>query len=138
MRISVIVDTSALVALARGEPGFRELRAVFADEYGAVPTPVLVEFHRVMARAGNSPDPAALTLIDDLGVLIMPFGSQAAHAAVIANERYGTGNGDGGKLNMLDLMVYAIAKVEDLPILCTGNDFTSTDAIIHPASRRDA
>ncbi len=36
---------------------------------------------------------------------------------------------------MLDLMVYAIAKTPDLPILCTGTDFSATDARIHPASR---
>ena len=121
--------------MAIGEPGYLKLRAVFADELGALPTPALVEFHRVMARTGNYPDPVALQLIEDLGVVILPFGGQAAHAAVVANEHYGRGNGRGGLLNMLDLMVYAVAKVEGLPILCTGYDFGSTDAAIHPASR---
>lgn len=131
----MIVDTSAVVAMARGEKGFLELRAVFATELGAVPTPVLVEFNRVMAEAGDRPDLEALGLLDDLGVHIMPFGGPAAHAAIVANERFGGGNGRGGKLNLLDLMVYAVAKVEDLPVLCTGNDFSSTDIAIHPASR---
>jgi len=134
LNISVIVDTSALVAIVRGEKGFREMRAVFATERGAVPTPVLVEFNRVMAEAGNRPDLEALALLDDFGVMIMPFGGQAAHAAILANERFGGGNGRGGKLNLLDLMVYAVAKVENLPVLCTGNDFRSTDVAIHPAS----
>ena len=135
MRIAFIVDTSALVAMATGERGYLEMRAIFADELGAIPTPALVEYHRVMAGAGNCPDPAALQLIDDLGLVVLPFGAQAAHAAVVANELYGTGNGRGGRLNMLDLMVYASAKVESLPILCTGDDFRSTDAAVHPASR---
>lgn len=131
----MIVDTSALVAMATAEPGYLGMRAVFADELGAIPTPALVEYHRVMAGPGNTPDPAALQLIEDLELVVLPFGGQAAHAAVVANERYGTGNGRGGLLNMLDLMVYAVARVEVLPILCTGNDFRSTDAAIHPASR---
>ena len=135
MNISFVVDTSVLVAMAKGEPGYRELRTVFANEIAALPTPALVEFHRVMAPAGNRPDANALMLIEDLGLHVMPFGVQAAHAAVIANELYGSGNGRGGLLNMLDLMVYAVAKVEGLPILCTGKDFAATDAVLHPASR---
>ena len=46
------------------------------------------------------------------------------------------GNSKGGKLNLLDLMVYAVAKRTGRPILCTGRDFASTDADIHPASRQ--
>ncbi len=135
MRGSVVVDTSALIAMAKGEPGLEALRAVFVEEVGTVVTPVLVEYGIVTAGKGNQPDVVALRLLDDLGVHIMPFGAQAAHAAVIANEAYGKGNGRGGLLNLLDLMVYAAAKVEQLPILCAGRDFASTDAAIHPASR---
>jgi len=131
----MIVDTSALVAMARGEDGYLDLRVALAKELGAVPTPVLVEFNRVMAESGNVPDLEAIGLLDDLGVEIFPFGSQAAHAAMVANEQFGSGNGRGGKLNLLDLMVYGVAKVEDLPILCTGKDFLSTDIAIHQASR---
>ena len=46
------------------------------------------------------------------------------------------GNSKGGKLNLLDLMVYAVAKRTGRPILCTGRDFASADADIHPASRQ--
>lgn len=58
-----------------------------------------------------------------------------ALAAIVGNERYGSGNGSGGLLNLLDLMVYGAAIETGLPILCTGNDFAATDAMIHPASR---
>lgn len=138
MRFGLVVDTSALVAMARGEPGYLAMRTALVDDLGAIPTPVLVEYHRVTSARGNRPDMAALTLIDDLaaaGTVLLPFGEQAAYAAVLANERYGTGNGHGGVLNMLDLMVYAMAQSMRLPILCTGRDFAATDAAIHPASR---
>ncbi len=61
----------------------------------------------------------------------------ARHATIAAEaqRRYGKGNGQGGKLNLLDLMVYAVAKQRDEPLLFTGRDFTTTDVEVHPASR---
>ena len=46
------------------------------------------------------------------------------------------GNSKGVKLDLLDLMVYAVAGRTGPQILCTGRDFASTDADIHPASRQ--
>jgi ribonuclease VapC len=137
LTIALIVDTSALVAIGRGEAGADELLAVLTHQAFGLPAPALVELHRVMAIAGNRPDPELVALLAELDPLIIPFGIDAAAAAVTANEVYGSGNGRGGPLNMLDLMVYATAKVMRLPILCTGKDFAATDAILHPASRRD-
>ena len=63
----------------------------------------------------------------------------ADHAATAATAQiaFGKGNGRGGALNLLDLMVYAVAKDSGMPLLCTGRDFASTDAHIHPSSRVD-
>lgn len=134
----MVVDTSALVAIAYGEPGWGALRAVFDDTDALIPAVVVVEFHRVTARLGNQPDPDAVIVIDSLvanGSEIFAFDAIAAEIAVAANPRFGSGSGSRAKLNMLDLMVYGIAMATGLPILCTGNDFASTDAAIHPASR---
>ena len=100
--------------------------------------PVLVEFHRVTSREGNRPDPAAdqlITLILRARIHIIPMREQVALAAIAANEAHGTGNGRGGTLNLLDLMVYGAAKEAALPILCCGKDFAATDALLHAASR---
>ena len=134
----MIIDTSALVAALKEEPGFKRLLEIFAGGTGIIPAPVLVEFERVTALPGNRPDPLARLLIDRLisfGVTIAAFEHQAAMATADANEIYGSGNGRGLTLNLLDLMVYGAAQVANLPILCTGNDFAATDALIHPASR---
>lgn len=134
----LIVDTSALVAIARGEAGYPALREALLDDLGLIPAPVVVEFQRVMATAGNRPDPAALQLIvdlADLGTHVHAFDAAAAAAAVAANELYGSGSGRGSPLNLLDLMVYGVARVTGLPILCTGFDFARTDIAIHPSSR---
>jgi ribonuclease VapC len=134
----VIVDTSALVALARREDGYEAIRNALLSEAGIIPTPVLVELHRVMAGPGNFPDPQIdqlITVLQGGRIAIAPLSVEAARAAVDANARYGTGNGRGGTLNMLDLMVYGAAVTSGRPILCTGRDFAATDAAIHPASR---
>ena len=135
MTISLVVDTSALVAIVKDEPGAREMLAVLMRATTGLPAPALVEFQRVMAHVGNRPDPRAFALVEALELQVMAFGVAAAEAATTANEKFGSGNGRGGPLNFLDLMVYAAAKVENLPLLCTGKGFAATDAHLHPASR---
>ena len=134
----MIVDTSALVAIAYREPAYEAMREALLSETGIIPAPVIIEFHRVTKLAGNAINPAAEAIVDlalENAITIGPFDRMAADAAVAANQPYGKGNDRGGLLNMLDLMVYGMAKARDLPILCTGRDFASTDATLHPASR---
>jgi ribonuclease VapC len=136
----VIIDTSALVAVLKQEAGSRRISDALADGNGMIPSPVLVEFRRVSAPAGNEPHVGATRLLAELAgmdIVVEPFTARDAAAAIDANPIYGTGNGRGGLLNMLDLMVYAVAKRTGRPILCTGRDFAATDALIHPASRID-
>ena len=133
-----IVDTSALVAISKLEPGWQSLRGAIAARGSMIPAPVLVEYERVTSLKDNVPDPRAqgvLALLGELGAEVLSFSRADASAASAANVRYGSGNGDGGLLNMLDLMVYGVARGLGVPILCTGNDFASTDALLHPASR---
>ena len=136
MKVAFIVDTSALVAIVKGEPGSPALETALLGGVAGLPAPALVEFERVVGLAGNRPDPRARAMLDALGIEILPFTAAAADAAVVASEDFGSGSGRGGPLNLLDLMVYAVAKVDSLAILCTGKDFAATDAVLHPASRR--
>ncbi|MEA3010219.1 MAG: ribonuclease VapC [Sphingomonadales bacterium] len=132
----MIVDTSALVAVAQGEPGSERLKDAIGDG-GLIPAPVIVEYRRVISRGGAREAPASEAILAKLLVrlAVEPFTADDADIAAAANRAYGAGNGRGGTLNLLDLMVYATAKRMGLPILCTGRDFASTDALIHPASR---
>jgi ribonuclease VapC len=136
----LIVDTSALVAVVYHEQGAEEFIAALSREStnAHLLAPVLVELHRVVSVTGNRPNPNALAIVkwlEEEGAQFVSFSNTMAVEAVSANERFGSGNGKGGKLNLLDLMVYAAAKTLDVPILCTGKDFVRTDAKIHPASR---
>lgn len=134
----MIVDTSALVAVFKQEEGYALIARALSYENSFLIAPVLVEFHRVTSGFNNVPRPEAIETIENFRrgrMAVIPFELEDAEIAVAANSVFGSGGGHGGKLHMLDLMVYAAAKVRDLPILCTGYDFHSTDAVIHPSSR---
>jgi ribonuclease VapC len=122
----------------REEDGGEALAIAMLASDNFIIAPVLVELHRVTSLDGNIPDPDVVHLLDRFQsrrTRLVGFDPAAANLAVEANTAYGSGNGRVGKLNMLDLMVYGTAKALDLSILCTGYDFSSTDAKIHPASR---
>jgi ribonuclease VapC len=76
-----------------------------------------------------------LERLDRLGHVVVAFTASHAALACEAEPQYGSGNGRGGPLNLLDLMVYAVAKERGEPLLCTGKDFAQTDLELHAASR---
>jgi ribonuclease VapC len=136
----LILDSSALVAVYRRERGFDAIIGA-VDASAHIPAPVMVEFERVVTKGGSLPPDKARSFLSHLtqqfGVTVEPFTAEDAAIASEANVAHGAGNGRGGRLNLLDLMVYATARRLDLPILCTGTDFASTGISIHPASRLD-
>ena len=132
----MIVDTSGLVAILRQEAGFESLRDAIGVEGGSLPAPAMVEF--MMVAGGAAKVREALSLLDvfrEQGLVTVAFTAEHAAVAADANTRFGKGNGRGGLLNLLDLMVYAVARERGEPLLCTGKDFASTDIEIHTASR---
>lgn len=134
----MIVDTSAIVAIAFGEPGWERLLNAINTTRSAIPAPALTEFQLVVAgRERDYPgvrDALVHRMIAD-GLEIAAYEHRHAEITAGAREVYGKGNGSGGQLNFGDLMVYAIAKDRGESVLCTGQDFASTDLVIHPASR---
>lgn len=134
----MIVDTSALVAITSGEREWQQLRNAINASKAVIPAPALTEFWLVIG--GRNPallefgEAMVATMLTD-GVEVAAFELRHADITALARERYGKGNGQGGRLNFGDLMVYAVAKDRGEPLLCTGNDFASTDLRIHPASR---
>lgn len=134
----MIVDTSALIAVLTGEPGHENLLAALLDEPIILPAPARLEFVIVARGDRFGLGEQAEALLDRLSMLGMEtLAWTADHAATAATAQiaYGKGNGRGGALNLLDLMVYAVGKESHQPLLCTGHDFAATDAILHPASR---
>jgi len=136
----LIVDTSALAAVALGETGWRDLVDALSSEPPVIPASVLTELQLALASRGVDVVAGAAEIVEKLtarGAQIASFEYRHADLTALARDSYGKGNGRGGKLNFGDLLVYAIAKDLRQPLLCTGRDFAATDLEIHPASRLD-
>jgi ribonuclease VapC len=124
----MIVDSSALVAMLRGEAGADDLAETLARAGGgSVPAPCYVETCMVIAgRKGPDSRPEVDRLLDVLGLKIVAVDADHARAAVVAFLRYGKGRHPAG-LNFGDCLAYAVAKAEGRPLIWVGGDFAATD-----------
>jgi len=124
----VIVDSSAVVAVLKEEPGHEELeRSMLAADALAIGAPTLVECAIVMGRVEGDDGIAAVSnFIIDLGVVIVPFDEPQVQIATEAFVGYGKGR-HAAALNYGDCMTYATARQADLPLLYVGEDFARTD-----------
>lgn len=125
----IVVDTSALVAIAFGEPECDAFRkAIQRSDRALVSTVSIVEARVVVhSRKGQR----AVVWLDDL-LRMPPFevvapGIDEAQAAYAAFVAFGRGSGHAAGLNLGDLFSYALAKVRGLPLLYKGKDFALTD-----------
>jgi ribonuclease VapC len=120
----VIVDSSALVAIAASEPE-KELfvEKIDAAEFAGVGAPTLVETGIVLAGRG-------MLLVDDLleaaPVTVVDFGEAHWREALAAWSRFGRSR-HPANLNFGDCLAYATAKVASMPLLAKGGDFALTD-----------
>lgn len=124
----MIVDSSALVALLRAEPGADALAAAIDRAGGGlVPAPAYLETCMVMAgRSGPESRPEVDALLGTFDLRVVQFTEDHARAAGEAFLRYGKGRHPAG-LNFGDCMAYAVAQTEGTPLLFTGGDFALTD-----------
>jgi ribonuclease VapC len=125
----MIVDTSAFVAILRGEGDAMELALKIRDApQKFFPTPCYVESCMVATKdRGSEAIDAIEALLRKLDLQIVPFTTDMARAAVDAFMAYGKGRGHEAQLNFGDCMAYAASKVEMMPLLFKGDDFRLTD-----------
>jgi ribonuclease VapC len=125
----IVVDTSAIVAIAFGEAERDAFTAaILQADRALVSTVSVVEARMVLhGRRGQR----AVILVDDLLRLPMfeivapgPAEMDAAYAAFVT---YGKGSGHPAALNFGDVFSYALAKTRGLPLLFKGEDFGLTD-----------
>jgi ribonuclease VapC len=129
----LILDSSALVAIAVREPRWEQLRdAVGFDPSPAVGAPTLVETAMVLAgRTGASARTMVARLLQDPEIDVIPFESDHWPVALDAFNRYGRGR-HAAALNFGDCLTYATARLAGEPLLCLGNDFAQTDLEVVP------
>jgi len=130
----MIVDTSALIAIAWDEPE----RARFEDAIEADPVrlvsaaSVLEGAIVMMCRAGGAAASEAVArfheLLDQLGLDIEPVSATQIAMAEAAYLSFGKGLHPAG-LNFGDCFAYALAKETGEPLLFKGEDFAQTDLL---------
>ena len=129
----MIVDTSALVAILRGESD----AVSFAEAIENAPVRRLSAMNYVEAAAVVewSRDAVASRRFDDLlqqaGIVIEDVTEKQARIAREAYRDFGRGSGHPAKLNLGDCFAYALAKSAGEALLFKGKDFGHTD--VEPA-----
>jgi ribonuclease VapC len=124
----VIVDTSALIAVLRGEDDAERLIAAMAasDDVRMSAASWLEAAIVVDANA----DPVLSGRLDDLvaasGIALEPVTADQARAARQAYRDFGKGKHPAG-LNFGDCFAYALARTRGEPLLYKGQGFALTD-----------
>lgn len=124
------LDSSALVAIVFGEPGYLELvdRILQADVV-RVGAPTLAETTIVLTARGRTSMRRELgAVLRELDVTTVPFTSDHYELAVQAYERYGRGR-HKANLNFGDCLTYAVAALAGDTLLFVGDDFGHTDLV---------
>ena len=124
----VVLDTSAVIALLRHEPGRDRLNTTIENaSHVSIGTPTLFECSLVLeGKYGASSREYLSVFLDKNQVVVIPFDEGHSKAATGAFVRYGKGR-HPARLNFGDCMSYATAVVADAPLLFVGDDFSQTD-----------
>jgi ribonuclease VapC len=124
----LILDNSAIVAIATGEPDRENLvRAMAQSPQRAVGSPTLLETGMVLiSRVGVSGRTALATFCAEFDVEEIAFTTDHRRVSLDAFERFGKGR-HPASLNLGDCPSYATARIARRPLLCIGNHFAQTD-----------
>jgi len=124
----VILDSSAVVALALQEPGHERLLAAIAAAASlGIGAPTLVETTIVLsARLGRDARGLVSRFALEADLTVVPFTDAHFGTALDAWLRFGRGRHPAG-LNFGDCLAYATARVAGEPLLFVGDDFGKTD-----------
>ena len=131
----IVLDSSVLVGIIKGEADTDELIDLLATDECAIGAPTLVETRAWCSFNLTQRSSRWLERFVDsrLGV-VMPFSREMADVASAAFARFGRASGHPARLNFGDCMAYAVAAVMRAPLLFKGRDFGLTDVMVHPAS----
>jgi len=128
--LTVVVDSSALIAILLGEPESDALAVKLATATSStISAPNWLEAMMVIsARLGGQGELALAELVDTVGMDIDPADAELASLAFGAWHRFGKGRHAAG-LNFGDCFAYALATRRGEPLLFKGNDFAQTDVM---------
>lgn len=125
----MMVDSSAIMAILRGEPEAESFAAqLIADPAAVMSAVTYVEAGAAIDRFG---DPVLSRRLDEVldlcGVEVVPFDAAQAAVARAAYADFGRGTGHPARLSFGDCCAYAAAIHADEPLLVKGAEFGHTD-----------
>ena len=125
----MIVDSSAIIAILRREPGGTMFEVAMNDAARIFMSAATYLELSIVIDSRN--DPAMSREVDDFlerfSVIIEPVTPDQARIARQAYRDYGRGSGHPANLNFGDCFSYALARTIREPILFKGDDFIHTD-----------
>lgn len=121
----IVVDTSAIIAIATNEPSARELiETIDAHDDLLISAATLTELFIVAARKGALQE--VEHFLGNFGHRTIDVTEDFAVRAAAAYRQWGKGFHPAG-LNFGDCFAYALAKDRNCPLPFIGNDFSRTD-----------
>lgn len=124
----MVIDTSAIVAIAFNEPEAPAFEQRIADDpVRLISAATVLEAAMVLETRLGEPGGSELDLwLHKIGVDIVAVEPEHADQARRAWRRYGKGRHPAG-LNFGDCFSYALAAITGEPLLFKGDDFARTD-----------
>ena len=120
----IVVDTSALIAVAAEEPEAAACEAVLTANDVVISAAALAETLIVAKR--KNVEGSLQALLGGLGLEVIEVSEVLAILAAEAYGRWGKGF-HPARLNYGDCFSYALAELYDCPLLYVGDDFAATD-----------
>ena len=126
--MTIVVDTSAMVAIHFREPERDRFRRVLETTPAVISAGNLIELLRVVMRRTPHLTRDARAVVAALGVTVAAVDEAQVTLAEEGQARFGLGRGaPPAVLNFGDLFAYALARQLDAPLLFKGDDFSRTD-----------
>ena len=120
----IAVDTSALMAILLDEPEAQDCADALASNHPVLISAATIAEALIVAQ-GRDARAQMETLLDGLGLEIVPLDPAAARRAADAYARWGRGFHPAA-LNFGDCFAYALADSAQCPLLFVGGDFART------------
>ena len=123
----IVIDTSAIMAILLDEPEADScIAAIAGNDILLMSAGTLAETLIVADRRAVGTE--AATLINGLGVEVVPVTPEDARRVAAAYTQWGKGLHPAA-LNFGDCFGYALARERDCPLLFIGEDFARTDIV---------
>lgn len=132
MKLPLAVDSSALIAIIKGEPEEHAFADALLHGSPIIGWPTILETRIWLLR--HSDGQARRWFENWLSTaLTVAFDGELERLAAAAYDRFGKGRHPAA-LNFGDCMAFAVARHHDVPLLFKGSGFAKTDLKDHEAS----